>query len=163
MFKHILVPTDGSELSRESAKRAIQFAKSVGAQVTALYVSVNADLSMRNEGDLIDPAALDHLTDGADPGSDKRAKEYLGFVKKLCKEKGVECHTIVTVDNQPNKSIVDTALQHGCDLIFMASHGLGGMRSLLLGSETQKVLVHSGIPVLVYRSQTKEKSRRKKG
>lgn len=163
MFKHILIPTDGSELSRESARRAIQLAKSVGARVTALYVSVSEDLTMQSEGDLIDPAALDHLTNTADPGSDKRAKEYLGFVKKLCKERGVECHTLVTAAKRPSKSIVKTALTHGCDLIFMASHDLGGMRSRLLGSEAQKVLDHSDLPVLVYRSQTKEKSQRKKG
>lgn len=162
MFKHILVPTDGSELSRESARRAVLFAKSVGAQVTAIYVYAKPDLSMRHEGDLIDPAALDHLTDSADLGSDKWAKEYLGFIKKLCKEKSVECHTIVTVANQPYKSIVEAARDNGCDLIFMASHGLGGIRSLLLGSETQKVLVHSDLPVLVYRAQSKEKSHRKK-
>jgi nucleotide-binding universal stress UspA family protein len=156
MFKHILVPTDGSELSRESARRAVSFAKSAGAHVTAIYVKPKA--SIANEGDLMDPSALDHLSDG----SDKRAKEYLGYIKKLCKEQGVKCRTVTAVSNHAYKAIIETAGADDCDLIFMASHGPGGLQSLLLGSETQKVLIHSDIPVLVYRAQPKEPRRRKK-
>jgi nucleotide-binding universal stress UspA family protein len=156
MFKHVLVPTDGSELSRESARRAVSFAKSAGAQVTAIYVKPK--VSIENEGDLMDPSALDHLSDG----SDKRAKEYLGFIKKVCKDQGVKCRTVAAVSNHPYKAIIETAVAGDCDLIFMASHGPGGIQSLLLGSETQKVLIHSDIPVLVYRAQPKEPRRRKK-
>lgn len=158
MFKHLLVPTDGSELSRDGARRAVAFAKAAGAQITAIYV--NPPNPIENEGDLIDPAALDHLSEDVD----KRAKEYLGLVKKLCKDSGVECKTVTAVNNHPYKAIIETALASNCDLIFMTSHGAGGLQSLLLGSETQKVLIYSSIPVLVYRvQQEQERRRRKKG
>jgi nucleotide-binding universal stress UspA family protein len=157
MFKHILVPTDGSELSRDTARRAINFAKSEGARITAIYVKPKG--SIKSEGELLDPSALDHLNEGPD----KRAKEYLGFIKKSCKDKGVECRLVTEESNHAYKAIIATALAGECDLIFMASHGLGGIQSLLLGSETQKVLIHSSIPVLVYRADAPGQHQSKKG
>jgi len=145
LFTNILVPTDGSELSRESARCAIELAQVSGARITALFVEsgVNTD----SEGDLVDPGVLDHLP----KGMEKRSKEYLSFVKKHCKKQHVPCKTMTLVGKHPHKAIVETAKEQACDLIFMASDGLGGIKSLLLGSETQKVLLHAKMPVLVYR------------
>jgi nucleotide-binding universal stress UspA family protein len=155
MFRHILLPTDGSEISRETSRQAVALAKSVGARITAIYVKHN--LSTDHEGDLIDPSAVDRIGHAAE----KKAKEYLGLVKKLCKEAGVECRTIAACGDHPYKEIIATATTDKCDLIFMASHGRRGLSSLLLGSETQKVLTHTSVPVLVYRPPHLDKYRPK--
>lgn len=153
MFRHILLATDGSEISRDTARRAVSFAKDTGAEITAIYVKPIASLD--HEGDLIDPSALDRIGHAAD----KKAKEYLGFIKKLCKEEGVACHTVAAYGDHPYAVIIEAATSGGCDLIFMASHGRRGLKSLLLGSETQKVLTHTSIPVLVYRPPYLDKDR----
>jgi nucleotide-binding universal stress UspA family protein len=145
MFRHILLPTDGSELSRDTTRHAVSFAKAVAAQVTALYVKQVTPTDY--EGDLIDPSAIDRVINA----SDKKAKEYLDFIKKLCKEAGVECTTIAVSGDHPYEEIVRAATAGNCDLIFMASHRHRGFHSLLLGSQTQKVLTHANLPVLVYR------------
>lgn len=145
MFRHILLPTDGSEISRDTARHAVAFAKHMGAELTAIYVKPIASLD--HEGDLIDPSAVDRIGHAAE----KKAKEYLGFIKKLCKEMGVECRALAAEGDHPYEVIIDAATSGRCDLIFMASHGRRGLKSLLLGSETQKVLTHTSVPVLVYR------------
>ena len=145
MFQHILLPTDGSELSRDTARRAVSFAKSTNAQITAIYVK--QPVATEFEGDFIDPSALDRISHALD----KKAKEHLGFVKKLCKEAGVECKTVAATGDHPYEEIIRTALSEDCDLVFMASHGRRGIKSILLGSETQKVLTYSSLPVLVFR------------
>lgn len=155
MFRHILLPTDGSEISRDTARHAVAFAKDIGAELTAIYVKPIAALD--HEGDLIDPSAVDRIGQAAE----KKAKEYLGFIKKLSKETGVECRTLTGDGDHPYEVIIDTAKRGKCDLIFMASHGRRGLKSLLLGSETQKVLTHSNIPVLVYRPPHVDKVRPK--
>jgi nucleotide-binding universal stress UspA family protein len=155
MFRHILLPTDGSELSRETARRAVSFAEAAGAQITAIYVK--QAMPMDFEGDLIDPSALDRISHAVE----KKAKEFLGFVKKLCKESGVTCKTIAASGSHPYEEIVRVATEEGCDLVFMASHGRRGLQSLLLGSETQRVLSYSSIPVLVYRPPHPDKHHRK--
>jgi len=73
-------------------------------------------------------------------------------VENLCKDAGVQCNKLSLTSDIPYEAIIDAANQSGCDLIFMASHGRRGLTSLLLGSETHKVLTHSTIPVLVYRT-----------
>lgn len=145
MFQHILLPTDGSQLSRDTAERAVAFAKAAGARVTALYARPVGQ--MDNYGDLVQPAALDRLV----ANSEGKSKEYLGFIRKLCKEAGVDCTTLSVVNDSPWEAIINVAEEQVCDLIFMSKHGRGGLSSLLLGSETYRVLTHSSIPVLVYR------------
>jgi nucleotide-binding universal stress UspA family protein len=105
---------------------------------------------------LIDPSALDRISHAVE----KKAKEFLGFVKKLCKESGVTCKTIAASGRHPYEEIVRVATEEGCDLVFMASHGRRGLQSLLLGSETQRVLSYSSIPVLVYRPPHADKHHR---
>ena len=147
MFKHILVPTDGSELSKATAQRAISFAKEAGAKVTVFFAKPEYPIAYFGEGALIDPTTPEKFAELAD----QQATEYLGEVKKQCDAAGVECATIAATSDVPYEAIIDAAEESGCDLIFMASHGRKGITGLLLGSETNKVLTHSKIPVLVYR------------
>lgn len=147
MFKHILVPTDGSELSQQNARRAVSFAKEAGARVTAFYAKPEYPVSYYGEGALIDPTTPEKFAELAD----LQAERTLDFVVELCRSAGVEVGTLSIASDLPYQAIIDAAMQAGCDLIFMASHGRRGFSALLLGSETNKVLTHSRIPVLVYR------------
>jgi nucleotide-binding universal stress UspA family protein len=156
MFQHICLPTDGSQLSRDTAERAVVFAKAAGADITAVYAKPVGGVT-ENYGDLIEPDALDRLVSS----KDEKSKEYLGFIKKLCKEAGVKCTAISVVSEAPWEAIVNVAEDNNCDLIFMCKHGRHGISSLLLGSETYRVLTHSNIPVLVYRPAEVGAARRK--
>ena len=155
MFQHILLPTDGSQLSRDTAGRAVAFAKASNAKITALYAKSVGHAE--NYGDLIESAALERLAIGPEGMS----KEYLGYIKKLCKDAGVECTALSVVSDTPWEAIINAADDHDCDLIFMSKHGRGGLSSLLLGSETYRVLTHSSVPVLVYRPPEIDAKRRK--
>lgn len=147
MFKHILVPTDGSELSRSTVQRAVSFAKEAGARITAFYAKPEYPVTYYGEGVLIDPNTPEKFAELAD----QQAKEVLNFVSTACTEAGVACTLTDATSDVPYQAIIDAAEKNGCDLIFMASHGRRGFAGLLLGSETHKVLTHSRIPVLVYR------------
>lgn len=147
MFKHILVPTDGSQLSQDTVRRAIAFAKEAGARVTAFFAKPEYPVTYFGEGALIDPTTPEKFAEMAD----QQAKDVLEFVTKECAVAGVDCQTQTAISDIPYEAIIEAADQAGCDLIFMASHGRKGISGLLLGSETNKVLTHSKIPVLVYR------------
>src|SRR5574343_1616650 len=147
MFKHILVPTDGSELSRATAKRAVSFAKEAGARVTVFFAKPEYPIAYFGEGALIDPTTPEKFAELAN----EQAAEYLGEVERECEALGVPCATTSATSDIPYEAIIEAAENAGCDLIFMASHGRRGISGLLLGSETNKVLTHSKIPVLVYR------------
>ena len=129
MFKHILVPSDGSELSQEAVRHAVRFAKEAGAYVTAFYARPSK-FGLQIE---------------------QQSQEILGFVENQCKETGVPCRKLSWASNSPHKVIIEAAEKFSCDLIFMASNGHKGINAVLLGSTTQEVLTHSAIPVLVYR------------
>jgi nucleotide-binding universal stress UspA family protein len=147
MFKHILVPTDGSDLSRQTAERAVSFAKEAGAKVTAFFAKSEYPVTYYGEGALIDPTTPEKFAEMMD----QQAKEILGQVERLCAAAGVPFGSIALTSDVPYEAIIEAADQAGCDLIFMASHGRRGFSAMLLGSETNKVLTHSKIPVLVYR------------
>ena len=147
MFKHILVPTDGSQLSEDTARRAVSFAKEAGARITAFYAKPEFPVTYYGEGALIDSTTPEKFTEMAE----QQAQQILGFVERLCQESGVQCAKLALTSDVPYEAIIDAANQSDCDLIFMASHGRRGLTSLLLGSETNKVLTHTKIPVLVYR------------
>ncbi|MBL8403497.1 MAG: universal stress protein [Dechloromonas sp.] len=147
MFKHIFVPTDGSELSRATAKRAVSFAKEAGARITVFFAKPEYPIAYFGEGALIDPTTPEKFAQLAD----QQADEYLGEVAALCAEQGVECSKTSATSDVPYEAIIEAAEKSGCDLIFMASHGRKGISGFLLGSETNKVLTHSKVPVLVYR------------
>jgi nucleotide-binding universal stress UspA family protein len=147
MFKHILVPTDGSELSQDTIKRAVTFAREAGARITAFFAKPEYPVTYFGEGALIDPTTPEKFSEMAE----QQAREVLDFVQKECEEAGVPCQGVSATSDVPYEAIISTAEAQGCDLIFMASHGRRGISGLLLGSETNKVLTHSKIPVLVYR------------
>ena len=147
MFKHILVPTDGSQLSGDTVKRAIDFAKETSAKVTFFFAKPDYPVAFYGEGALIDPTTPDKFAEMAE----KQAKEILDAHEAAAKAAGVPCASVTSISDIPYEAIIAAAEEVGADLIFMASHGRRGISGLLLGSETQKVLTHSKIPVLVYR------------
>jgi len=145
MFKHILLPTDGSKLSEKSVKQGVRIAKAVNAKVTALHV-VPQFHTFTYQTEMLESSRAEYEADAA-----MRAKSYLDFVKKVASSSDVKCDTMHVSSDQPFKEIIAAAEKKGCDLILMASHGRRGIEGFLLGSETQKVLTHSRVPVLVYR------------
>ena len=147
MFKHVLVPTDGSDLSEATVNRAIGFAKDAGARMTFFYAQPDFPMPIYGEGALIDPTTPEQFAKGAA----QEAARILDSARAKAEAVGIVCDTDTNVNEVPYEAIIDAAERHGCDLIFMASHGRRGLASLLLGSETHKVLTHTRIPVLVYR------------
>jgi nucleotide-binding universal stress UspA family protein len=145
MFKHILIPTDGSELSRKAVLYGVQLTKSCGAKVTGLTIAEPYRVVATDT--LLVPDAEEEY----DEASRRLSERALEQVKMAADAAGVACETIREVHDQPYRAIIDAAQAQSCDLIVMASHGRRGISALLLGSETVKVLTHSTIPVLVYR------------
>lgn len=147
MFKHILVPTDGSELSQEAVRKAVTFAKENDARITVFYAKPTPPMAQYVEGIQIDAGTQEKFRQMAE----EDAKRILGFAEGLCRDAGVPCAACSSTNDTPYEAIIKAATDNGCDLIFMASHGRRGISALLLGSETTKVLTHSKIPVLVFR------------
>ena len=149
MVKHILLPTDGSKLSNKAVKQAIEFAKALGAKITAVHVVGGYHLAQPDEGFVMpDIPALKKRFEAEEAA---RAKKILDSVKKAAQTAGVACDVVVATSDVPYEMIINQATKFKCDLIVMASHGRRGLQGILLGSETQKVLTHSKIPVLVCR------------
>ena len=147
MFKHILVPTDGSALSESAVSRAVTFARASGARITFFYAQPDFPMPIYGEGALIDPTTPEQFAKSAAA----EAQSILAKAKAIADADGVVAATDTVVNEVPYQAVIDAADRHGCDLIFMASHGRRGIAGFLLGSETQKVLTHSKSPVLVYR------------
>ncbi|HAV38323.1 MAG TPA: universal stress protein [Massilia sp.] len=145
MFKHILIPTDGSELSERAVLAGVSFAKEVGAQVTGV-TALPEFRTFTLDSDMIETTEDEYLA-----ASERRGDKFLATVVDAARAAGVTCNTVLARSDRPAEAILHTARERGCDLIIMASHGRHGIGSVLLGSETQKVLVQSAIPVLVYR------------
>ncbi len=143
LFTHVLIPTDGSELSQRASASAVRFAKEMRARITGISVIPKFRV-LAYEAGLADDTKDHFLAE-----SRVRAEQHLAALKRAAEEEGVACDTVVETSDQVDEAIVRTAEARGCDLILMASHGRRGVRSLLLGSETQKVLTHTKIPVLV--------------
>jgi nucleotide-binding universal stress UspA family protein len=147
MFKHLLLPTDGSPRSARAVASGVALAKLAGARVTGLFVAPPAT-----------PLVFEHFV----PVRYMRPEDHAELIKhesqhavslleKLAAQAGVPCQTIVVTSDFPAEAIIEAARKHRCDLIVMASHGRSGLSAVLLGSETQKVLTHSKVPVLVHR------------
>lgn len=145
MFKHILIPTDGSELSKIAIQNGVQFAKEINARVTGLTVTVPYHYFA------VDAVQLSDTPDQYAIDVKAMADRYLGVIKEEAGKAGVACELVHCSDEHPYAAIVRTAEERQCDVIFQASHGRRGMGGVILGSETQKVLTHTKIPVLVYR------------
>ncbi len=149
MFKHILVPTDGSTLSLKAAKAAAGLAKIHKSKITAIYVSAPYSPPPGGEGILYYPETFSPQE--YRKAMDKIAQKALAKVQAAAAGAKVACDPLSVTHDQPWESIVETARKRKCDLIVMASHGRRGLAGLLLGSETTKVLTHSRTPVLVCR------------
>jgi nucleotide-binding universal stress UspA family protein len=149
MFKHILLPTDGSKLSNKAVKRAIQLAQALGAKITAVHVIGEYSLRVQDEGFVM--PEIPALKKRFEQEEAARAKKILGAVKESARKANVDCDVVTVSSNVPYEMIIKQASKSKCDLIMMASHGRRGLQGFLLGSETQKVLTHSKIPVLVCR------------
>jgi nucleotide-binding universal stress UspA family protein len=146
MYKHILIPTDGSALSRKAIANGVKLAKSVGARVTGLFAAPPATPVVYK-----DFVPVDYMTPREHAEMiEKTAAKYLAVIEQAAKHAGVRCKCIHVTNDFPADAILAVAKQQKCDLIVMASHGRRGLAGVLLGSETQKVLIHSKIPVLVY-------------
>jgi len=145
MFRNILLPTDGSPLSEAAILKGIQFAKTLNARVTGFCVIPKLRYSSF-EWDL-----APEFKKQAAASVQAQVNKYLLAIEKAAKEAGVTCETAQEKSDQPYEAIIEAAKKRKCDLIIMASHGRRGVQGLLLGSETQKVLTHSKIPVLVFR------------
>ncbi|CAN7759936.1 universal stress protein [Variovorax sp. LjRoot84] len=144
MFKHLLLPTDGSPSSNDAVMKGIQLAKSAQARVTGIYVMPEFHvLTYRTE--MLEDTKQEFAADCR-----VHARQYLILIQEAASQAGVTCDTVSVTSDHPFEAIIKTADEKGCDLIVMASHGRRGVRALLLGSETHKVLTHSKIPVLVY-------------
>jgi nucleotide-binding universal stress UspA family protein len=147
MFKRILAPTDGSELSVRAVKAAVALAKSINSAVTAVYV-------MPMFAPMAYPDAVMYSAVSAEEfnaDTEREADKALAMVADEARGASVLCEVVKNRHLQPYEGILAAAKQHNCDLILMASHGRRGIKALVLGSETHKVLTHSEIPVLVYR------------
>ncbi len=142
MFKHLLIPTDGSEASERAIRKALELASALKARVTGLHVIRSV-----------------HLAAGYDMGEVPRpgievelraaAQRYLDVIAQGARQLDVPFEALVVTADDPWQEIIQVARSSACDLIVMASHGRRGVKAVLLGSETHKVLTHSGIPVLV--------------
>lgn len=145
MYKRILVATDGSELATRAVNHGLSLAKSLGATVIAIYVMRPLDVYMPAEVMIAIPE------EDCQKGVEKIARQSLEKVKQIADGLGVPCETRQVLNVHPWQAIVDAASKENCDLIVMGSHGRTGLVGLVLGSETQKVLAHSNVAVLVHR------------
>lgn len=147
MFKKVLLPTDGSDLSRKAVKKGVAFAKSVGAGVVGFFAP--ADYSALLYSEYIPPSLMSQNQFNANAKT--AAKKQLAIIEKAAAAAGVPYEGYWLASASPWEAIIAAAKKKRCDLIFMASHGRTGVGALVLGSQTTKVLTHSKIPVLVYR------------
>ena len=144
MFQRILIPTDGSDLTAKAVDTAVRLAKSIGARLYTISVKEPFPYSAISE---MQPTPPQEFFDA----QERIAAKRIQGVRAACEAGGVPCeaHTIEAL--HPWEAIIEHAQRMECDLLVMASHGRRGVTALLLGSETQKVLTHSKIPVLVVR------------
>lgn len=148
MFQHILIATDGSKLAAKAVKCGVALAKSVGAKVTTFYAGPEYSTPVYAEG-----AMYGGTLSRAEFRKRQQAfaDELLAGAAKVATGAGVDAQTVYVENNSPYEAIIAAANKRKCDLIVMASHGRKGLAGVLLGSETQKVLTHSKVPVLVVR------------
>ena len=146
MFKHLLIPTDGSPLANKAAKAGIALAIKLGAKVTAYRALEELQLVY------VDGYVFDQKTiNGFEEQARKSAQKQVDAIGRMAKAAGVPFASVVAKAHTPYEGIIAAAKKRKCDVIFMASHGRRGISRLIMGSVTQKVLSHSRIPVVVYR------------
>jgi nucleotide-binding universal stress UspA family protein len=148
MYKRILVPTDGSDVSALAVKDAIEFARACGSEIVALSVAEPYPINPAAEGAMVSGQGTEikRLMD--------QAEQNVRQVAIATKAAGVECATTTALSFYPSDEIMAAIKRTGCDLVFMGSHGRRGLSRLLAGSETQNVLAYSPVPVMVLRPQS---------
>lgn len=147
MYKNILIPTDGSPLSRKAIVAGVKLAKAVGAKVTGFYAAPPAT-PVEYKGmfpvGYSNPVARARVIE-------KNASKHLAVIEEAAKAAGVRCNVEHVTNDFPAEAILAAAKRNRCDLIFLSSHGRHGFKSSMLGSQVQKVLAQSKIPVIVHR------------
>jgi nucleotide-binding universal stress UspA family protein len=149
MFKNILLPTDGSRLAAKGIRAGVKLAKALGARVTGVYVVAPFPTPMYSEAALYSMPG--YTEQDYRKAAEKSAKKALAAIEIEAQTAGVRCETRIVTHAQPWSGILKAARAGKCDAIAMASHGRAGLGGLILGSETQRVLAHSKLPVLVTR------------
>ena len=156
MYKHILLPTDGSSLSEQAARDGVRLSKSLGAQITVLHTTplfypdeFRVHAASAHAGRVYAGRAREH-----EDFSKESAARILEPIERMARDASVVCDLVHRVAARPWEAIIGVAAERGCDLIFMASHGRSGVSALLMGSETNKVVTQTKIPVLVWRSKS---------
>ncbi len=147
MFKHILIPTDGSTISARAVKAGIALAKEQGARVTGYYAVDPVPARLYGEGYVADRQMVEDF----ERRSRAAAKQHVGAIERAARKAGVRFDPLVEVARTPYHGIVDAAKKRDCDLIFMSSHGRTGLMRMALGSVADKVMTLSKVPVMVYR------------
>ena len=143
----LLVPTDGSEISARAVQQAVDLAAALKARVRFLHVQNNYPISLVGVGELVEASTIEALVEAAG----KRGEAILQEAVSVAETAGVQSERAVLMNPLPHKAILEEAGACGADLIVMGSHGRRGLEGLLLGSETQRVLLGSSAPVLVVR------------
>ena len=147
MYKNLLVATDGSKLSDKAVAHAIELAHAVGATITAFYAAPDYPMPAYADGIVYEPVSRKEYAKLAEQDAEK----ILSKVVAKAKTAGVACKTTFDIATTPWEAILAAAKKNKADAIVMASHGRRGLSAVLLGSETQKVLTHTKLPVLVVR------------
>ncbi|BAL27479.1 universal stress protein [Azoarcus sp. KH32C] len=145
MYRHLLVPIDGTDLSTETISNAVELARTLGARITFFHAQPNHAAAFSGDAEIVrltSPADYDYAYQG-------RARELLAKAESAARALGVPCDSSTTVSDSPYRAIIAAAQDAGCDLIYMASHGRRSSIGMMLGSQTLKVLVNAGMPVLV--------------
>jgi nucleotide-binding universal stress UspA family protein len=151
MYKHVLVPTDGSELANSAVSHGAELAKALGAKLTVMTTGQPTNVMNEYFAGVSDAAELPERIKALEQQAVRHTASVLERAAAIAKQSGIFAATAQVERNHPYEGIIEVAQQSGCDLIVMASHGRRGASALLLGSETTKVLTHSKIPVLVHR------------
>jgi nucleotide-binding universal stress UspA family protein len=146
MFNNILVPTDGSALAEKAVHAAIQFAREHGSEIVALSVAEPHAYATSADGFVVDLYAPAEY----DTGIEERARSYVDRIAALAQAGNVPCRTTTAISNNPAGEIIQATRKFRCDVIFMATHGRSWLGRLFAGSETQSVLAHADIPVVVF-------------
>ncbi len=145
MYKHILIATDGSELAHKSVIQGLGLARALAAKVTLVTVTEPWTAVVPGEMGMAFPI------DDYEKGAAQNAASVLATAKAEADRSGIACEIVHAPDQYPADGIINTAREKGCDLIVMASHGRRGISRLLIGSQANRVVVHSAIPVLIVR------------
>lgn len=152
MYKHILIATDGSALAQKGLEHGLEIASRLGAAVTIVTVTEHwSPLAMATEAQAQAQTTRTNPLDQYKKQMESYAHRVLGSCEKTARDRGVDVNVVHVADMTPAEGIIQTALNTGCDLIVMSSHGRRGAKRMILGSQTAEVVTHTTIPVLVIR------------